>query len=204
MYTVELCRHYGKLKNFLHPQVSVYSHEIYIHTSIISTKKTNIFIVKLLIFRFIYRMGLVACTRTKNVVYHLVGRNHLTKNIYFRDTIEKQLHYVFNTTHKYQFWVMHFQKSCTKLDIWKPSNIIISTHFLARSIYFIIFKTDNIWIIHFFCYHQINDLGNQQLPKQQLLCFSGNQNIQQWRFFELYNHLLKWQSKYLSFLFNHG
>ena len=79
MYTVELCRHYGKLKNFLHPQVSVYSHEIYIHPSIISTKKTNIFIVKLLIFRFIYRMGLVACTRNKNVVYHLVGRNHLTK-----------------------------------------------------------------------------------------------------------------------------
>ena len=46
--TDELYKGYSKLKNFVHPQVSVHTHEISSHTSIISAKNTNIFILKLL------------------------------------------------------------------------------------------------------------------------------------------------------------
>ena len=50
--TNELYRGYGRLKNFLHPQVPVHPHEISSHPSFISTKNTNVFIVKLLIVWF--------------------------------------------------------------------------------------------------------------------------------------------------------
>ena len=48
--TDEFCRGCSILKNFSHPQVLVHPHEISSHPSIISSKKTNFFIVKLLIF----------------------------------------------------------------------------------------------------------------------------------------------------------
>ena len=41
--TVEFCRQYGGLKNFLHPRAYVNPHEISRHPSIISDKQTNFF-----------------------------------------------------------------------------------------------------------------------------------------------------------------
>ena len=70
-------------------QVSVHPHEISSHTSITSAKNTNVFIVKLLRFLFEHGMSLVIYTRTKNIVYHLVGRNHLMNNGYFIHMMEK-------------------------------------------------------------------------------------------------------------------
>ena len=49
----------------IHPQDSVHPNEISSHPSIISPKNINIYIVKLLRFRFKYGMRLVIYTRTK-------------------------------------------------------------------------------------------------------------------------------------------
>ena len=50
--TDELCRQYSGLKNFLYTQFPVYPHEISSHCILVSTKKTNVSIVKL--FRFLF------------------------------------------------------------------------------------------------------------------------------------------------------
>ena len=73
----EFIRRYIDLMNFPHIQVSVYPHEISIHSSLISTKYTNVSIVKLLRFGFKYGMRLVVYTKTKNIIYRIVGRNYL-------------------------------------------------------------------------------------------------------------------------------
>ena len=78
--TEEFSRWYGGLKNFTHPQVSVHSHEISSHSSLISAKYKNVPFVKVLRFWFKYGMRLVIHTRTKNIIYHLVGRNHFIYN----------------------------------------------------------------------------------------------------------------------------
>ena len=46
--TDELCRQYSGLNNFPYPLVSVHSHEIFSHYSLIYTKETNVFIVNYL------------------------------------------------------------------------------------------------------------------------------------------------------------
>ena len=107
----ELCRQYSLLNNLLYPQVSVHTNEISSHTIIISAKNTNVSIVKLLRFQFKNGMRFVIYTRTENIIYHLVGINHLMCNGYFRNIIEKQQHCVLNTTHEFEFRIMHFQKS---------------------------------------------------------------------------------------------
>ena len=63
--TDELCRQYGVLKGFFNLRVSVHSHEISIHSSIISANNANVFIVKLLIFWFKNGIRLVVYTRPK-------------------------------------------------------------------------------------------------------------------------------------------
>ena len=51
--------------------------------------KRPIFVVKLLILWFKYETRLVIYTKTKNLIYHLVGRKHLMNNGYFRNIIKK-------------------------------------------------------------------------------------------------------------------
>ena len=65
----ELSRKYSGLKNFTHPQVSVHPHEIPGHSSLISTKYTNVSLVKLLRFGFKYGVRLVIYTRTKIILW---------------------------------------------------------------------------------------------------------------------------------------
>ena len=113
----ELFRRYSGLKNFLHPQVSVHPHEISRHSGLISTEHTNVSIVKLLRFVFKYWMRLVIYTRTKNIIYHLVGRNNLIYNGYLWNIIEKQQHCVFNTTHECKLWMMNLQRYSCKFHI---------------------------------------------------------------------------------------
>ena len=85
----ELFRQYSGLKNFPHPQVLMHPHEISSHSSTIYTKQTTVSIVKILVFGCKYGTRLVIYTRTKNIIYRIVGKNHLIHNGYLIDTIEK-------------------------------------------------------------------------------------------------------------------
>ena len=87
--TDELRRWYDGSENFTHPQVSINSHEISSHSSLVSTKETNVSIVKLLRFGFKYETRLVIYTITKNIIYHLVDKNHLIYNGYLWNIVEK-------------------------------------------------------------------------------------------------------------------
>ena len=88
-YTEEFSRWSSGLKNFTHPQVYVHPHEISRHSSLISTKYTNVSFVEVLRFGFKYGMRLVIYTRTKNIIYHIVGRNHLIDNGYLWNIIKE-------------------------------------------------------------------------------------------------------------------
>ena len=80
--TDEPCRRYSGLDKFPHPQVSVH-HMKYPYILVLFPLKRPIFLLwKSWRLRFKYGMELGIYTRTKDVIYHILGRNYLIYNGY--------------------------------------------------------------------------------------------------------------------------
>ena len=104
-------------KYFICAQISVYPNEIFCYSSIIPTEQEYIPAVKFILFWFEYIMRLMIDSRTKNIIYCLVSKNHLVYNWDFWNIMKEERYCVFNSVHDSKFWIIYLQIFTRKLYI---------------------------------------------------------------------------------------
>ena len=171
--TDEFSRQYSGLKNFLHPQVSAHPHEISSHYNIISTKYTNVSVVKLLRFGFKYGTRLVIYTRTKKVYISSCGHKSFDLQwVYLKS------HWKITTLCvQHHIWLPTLNNVPSKCFLQVAHSKIHQTWLYLKGFWlglFILYgsKIYYKWMSCIFYYRQINEINNNWFPKHQLVCFS--------------------------------